>query len=168
MNDHHSERLEHILRIVFVLILGGILMIVQRWLLFEKFFIPGSNEAENPQVFFNYVYNPSSLIVWLFSALAIILWYLTTLKIRDKFRPKDTRPTTLLWFSYAILPIMSIVISCILFINSSGDLLPALSSFLVFDGILIFWIGTAISTPGIMANVVPLSNIWRFLLRIKG
>jgi hypothetical protein len=54
-----------------------------------------------------------------------------------------------------------------LFGSDNGSLFPLFAIFLVFDIAWIFWMGTAISTPAIMANVVPLSHLWRNLWRIR-
>jgi hypothetical protein len=161
-----SERLDEMLRMFAVAVSGAIFMVVQRWL-FENFLIPRFRYIGNPLVFLNYAYNPAIISVFAASVLSIILWYLTSLKLRDDWKPKDLKLATSIWFVFLLIPITIMAIFLWIIGNKSQILLPFSAISLVFDIIWLFWQGTSVVTPSTVSVAIPLSHLWRGLWRIK-
>ena len=181
MRNNSSQ--EQILRIAFVSLTGGMLLLIQRWIL-EKLFeaqiiteIRTSNTTQSciedsvhcSNMFIQYSYNQPAIIIYIVSIVSSLLWYYTALKLEPHFSPRDhTLPAQLKWGTFLLFPLLSILGIVYFNGNSIGpQALPFLCGFLIFDGAWIYWQATAISTPSILSPIIPWSQAIRDFWRIK-
>ena len=110
-------------------------------------------------------YMPGASIVFGAALIAIALWYLSARRSKIKAF-KDASPMRLVWALFLLIPIIGIAIA-LYFFNGSGDALLWLTSLYVFDILLLYWFGSAISSPGLLKFVPPFSFQIRSLMGLK-
>lgn len=177
----NNSRQEQILRIAFVSLTGGMLLLIQRSI-FEKLFeaqiiteivTPNPPSCpENPtfcsDLFIRYSYTPSAIIIYIISFVSSLLWYYTALKLEPYFSPRDdTSPARLKWGTFLLFPLLSILGTVYFYGSISPQALPFLCSFFIFDVAWIYWQATAMSTPLIVSPIIPWSQTIRDFWRIK-
>ena len=91
-------------------------------------------------------YYPGVSIVLSSALIAIALWYVSARRSKVKAF-KDASPMRLVWGLFLLLPIIGIILS-LSFFNPSQDALLWLTSLYVLDILLLYWFGSAISSPG--------------------
>ena len=102
-------------------------------------------------------------VVFALSLGATLLWSFLTAKAQIK-GSVDVSRWQVIWWLLGLLPIAGIAIALIFF-NQSDDALISLASFLIIDGlILLFWLPTAASSPGMFKNIPPGSFMIRRLI----
>jgi hypothetical protein len=113
-------------------------------------------------------YITSAVIVFLGTLLPLGLWALLTGKARAT--PKDMGGWALLWWLLLLIPILSICLGLYLACGqgiegSSQDALLSLTGLFVLDVLLLFWLPTAMNTPGnLRYGAVPFSFLVRKLI----
>lgn len=110
-------------------------------------------------------YMPGASIVFGAALIAIALWYLSARRSKIKAF-KDASPMRLVWALFLLIPVIGIAIA-LSFFNTSGDALLWLTSLYVFDVLLLYWFGSALSSPGLLKFVPPFSFQIRSLLGLK-
>ena len=91
-------------------------------------------------------YISGASIVFGAALIAIAFWYLSARRSKIKAF-QDASPMRLVWGLFLLIPIIGIILS-LYFFNSSGDALLWLTSLYVFDILLLYWFGSAISSQG--------------------
>jgi hypothetical protein len=155
-----GERVLEIVRIIIIAMLGALVVWAQGQLFLEGII---GIEVDTQEWFEDY-YFIGATIVYLTALFSAILWYFiaSIVKIDDV---NDSRSMAFVWWLLLLFPIIAIC-AALAFFNNSNDALLWLSLFYVFDVLLVFWFATAISSPGLLKFVVPLSMFLRRLLRL--
>lgn len=140
----NNSRQEQILRIAFVNLTGGMFLLIQRSI-FEKLFevqiisqivTPNPPSCfENPtfcgDLFIQYSYTPSAIIIYIVSFVSSLLWYYTALKLEPHFSPRnDTLSVQFKWVIFLLFSLLSILGSVYFYGNISPQALPFCAAFL--------------------------------------
>jgi hypothetical protein len=158
-------QIKEIIRTIATTVLVAILMFLVQPNLYSGGIIPIS---EGVETWVPDKYMTSAVIVFLSAALPLGLWALLTGKA--KATPRDMSGWALLWWIFLLIPILgacaSIYLACDAGIEgSSQDALLSLSGLFVLDILLLFWLPTAMNTPGnLRYGAVPLSLLVRQLV----
>ncbi|MBO3463175.1 hypothetical protein G7B40_029165 [Aetokthonos hydrillicola Thurmond2011] len=144
---------------VFSVLGAGIMFFVQPWV-YENRIIRISDVS--PDVWLEESYTSGAITVFAVSVISTLIWYLTAAKARVK-GSADVERWRLFWWIFLLLPIASICIA-IGFFNQSQDALLSLTALYIFDIILVFWLPTATSSPGLLMYLPPGAFILRRLL----
>lgn len=145
-----ESRLGEIIRIVVISLIGAVLMfLVQPWL-YRSGIVP----VDVPDIdeWIAGIYTPGATIVFTGSVISAGVWYV--IASRAKIRGGSDVPQMAgLWWLLGLLPVLSICIA-LYFFRGTDDApgteaaLLSLTGFYIFDVLLIFWLSTAISSPG--------------------
>lgn len=150
-----------IIRINIFLLIGAVLMFyLQPWLYNSKVIILTDVLTQN-WLYQNYF--PGSVIVYTTSLISTVLWLIMAVRAKV-IRSVDAYQWQVVWWVVGLLPILSICVA-IYFFKDSKDALLSLTSLYIMDILLLFWLPTATSTPGLLKYVPPGSF---FLRRIIG
>lgn len=104
-----------------------------------------------------------AVIVFAFSLLATLLWTFFAGKAQAK-GAVDVSRWQVMWWLLGLIPIAGIAIALIFF-NQSDDALLSLAGFFILDGlILLYWLPTATSSPGMFKHIPPGSFMLRRLI----
>lgn len=149
-----------IIRIIAVSALGAVLMFfIQPWV-YQSRLIP--IQDVRVEVWLRDYYSTGASIVFAASVIAAIAWYfMAKAKIRGV---SDTNGWRLFWWLLLLLPILSIFLGISIF-NPSKDALLSLTGFYIIDGaFLLYWLPTAISSPGTLMYIPPGAFVLRRLI----
>jgi hypothetical protein len=153
-----------ITRIVVFVVIGIFLMFVLQPLLYSTKIIYLSDVDVEDWV--KYFYMTKTVIVFCASVLASIIWLAFAATTKDH-RVTEVSKSQTWWWIIGLIPIVAIGFA----INpdknlteNSNDALLSLTFFYVFDFLLLYWITTATSTPGILMFIPPFSNVLRDLI----
>jgi hypothetical protein len=155
------SRLKEIAKIALVGVMGAVLMFAIQPLIFSTPLAPLRSVNRVEWVKNNYP--PGATIIFLACLIATIIWYCLALVLSQKAHTNESlKNMTWVWVTFFLVPIAGLATwSLYEYAKTSYEALPALIIFWVLDVFLIFWLGTAISSPGSFQNVVPLSEILR-------
>lgn len=157
-------RVPEIFRWFLAIAAGAIVISIQSWL-----FTSGSIALwdVNPTRWVASIFERASLIVWVVSSIASMIWYVMAVQMMRHFDPrKHTKSAMLKWWIVLLGPLLSLIGSIWIFGKGSTAAFPWLVGFLLLNMVLTFWLSTALSTPSILAHVVPLAFEIRRVLRI--
>jgi hypothetical protein len=148
-----------------IMAIGYILtMIIQPWL-FTSGLITFNLIGGDIDKWIRYEYSDSAMIVFVLSSLASFIWFGIALYYNDKDRQPGIQFMRLIWGGLSFIPVLSIIWSLSIF-QEGKDASGALLLLFPVDGILLFWLGTALSTPeSFKYGVIPGSYYLRHLLR---
>ena len=136
------------------------LLLIQPFL-FQMGFIPLLSVLSSEE-WVNTSYTPSAYLILFISLLMLLVWYWMTWKLNQRFlSAKKVNQMTSVWGVFLTIPVFGAIISFPLFIKSGFEAVPWLVVFWILDVAILFWIPTAISTPGQLAYVVPGSRFLR-------
>jgi hypothetical protein len=158
-------RTKELIRIIATVVLVGILMFLVQPNLYSGGIIPISEDVVTwvPEK-----YMTSAVIVLLSALLPLGLWALLT--GRAKAIPKDMGGWALLWWVLLLIPILGVCAGIYLACDpsregTSQDALLTLAGLFVLDILLLFWLPTAMNTPGnLRYGAVPFSLLVRKLI----
>lgn len=142
-----------IIRIIGCILLGFIIMILLQPLIYQNRMI---RVSDVPLSSFNADYIAGAWVVLAASILATVLWCLmaATAKVKGAI---DTFRWSVIWWLLGLLPIVGLGIA-LFFFNRSEDATLSLAVLFFLDGlILLYWLPTVTSTPGLLKYVPPLS-----------
>jgi hypothetical protein len=162
---HMIFQIKEIVRIIATVVLVSILMFLVQPNLYSGGVIPISEDVATwvPEK-----YVTSTVIVLLSAVLPLGLWALLT--VRAKATPRDMGGWTLLWWVLLLIPILGVCAGIYLACDASRegtsqDALLSLSGLFVLDILLLFWLPTAMNTPGnLRYGAVPFSLLVRKLI----
>lgn len=151
-----------IIRIILCIILGYVLMFYVQPLIYENGIIQlGLATAILKQVWFLDYYQ-GAWLVFAFSVIATIAWYVLAAKAKIK-GGNDTSKWSVVWWLFLLLPVLSTLIAIVLFKDKSSFI--SLSGLYILDGVfLLYWLPTATSSPGLLRNIPPGSQLLRSLI----
>ncbi|WP_375493376.1 hypothetical protein [uncultured Nostoc sp.] len=160
-----GSRSEEILRIFAVIMFGGLLMVVQRW-----WFSAGVIDlnVSDDELWVMEHFTPVAIIVFIDSVFWAGMWYLTALGSNNNYVPEKHYKQILIRWGGFFLATLAITVGVALYFyrDASSTALPLFVGFFIINTMLIYWVSTAISTPGLLAYVVPGSVLLRKLFRI--
>lgn len=148
-----------IVRIIVISLVGaGLAFLLQPWL-YRSGVI--SLTDVDPEVWVSDRYTIGVAIVFSVCLISTLLWYTLTSKAKVS-RPEDRSFWALMWWLFLLLPVLSICVS-LYFFNGSNDALLTLTGFYVLDSLIVFWLPTALNTPGELMYVAPGSGLRHLL-----
>lgn len=158
-----------LIRIIIISILGAILMFWIQPFLYKQGLIWEPN-IQNPQTALeNWVsldYTPAAFWVFGVSVVCTIVWYIMTSK-SQAHRPNEINQWQLYWWLIGLLPLISIGLG-IGFFNKIPEPRLSLAFFFLVDILILYWLTTATSTPGLLMYTPPLAAQLRDLLSRLG
>ena len=153
-------KISEIVRIFVISLLGAILMIVvQPWLYTSKWLWKpqDANDLETAlSLFVDKHYFPGNLYVLIASIFATIVWCLMSNKSRAS-RAEEIAQWRLYWWLMGLIPFISILIATFV-TNKKLDASLSLFPLFLLDMLLLYWLPTATSTPGLLIYTPPLAN----------
>ncbi|MGK7893573.1 MAG: hypothetical protein AB4372_08100 [Xenococcus sp. (in: cyanobacteria)] len=152
-----------IIRIIIIFVIGSILMFWLQPLIYTGRYIRISDYLPGVDLWVTDNYVVGAGVVFGFSLVATLLWSFFTAKAQIK-GAVDVSSWQVMWWLLGLLPIVGIGIA-LFAINESDDALLSLAGFFIFDGlILLFWLPTATSSPGLFKHIPPGSFLLRRLI----
>jgi hypothetical protein len=161
-----QERAWEVFRLFLAVVLGFILLQVGGWL-FSTGMIPLT--AVRPDRFVKYHYNPAALIVFWASLIGALLWWaIAVFQFEPKFSPKhDRKPARLVWWIIFTISIIIAGASLYIYGKTIPQTIPWMLGSLIIVMVINHWLATAVSTPFLMAHVVPGASWLQRFLRIS-
>jgi hypothetical protein len=146
-----------------IIAIGYILtMIIQPSLFSNGLITPDIVKVED---WIRYQYSKSARIVFVLSSLASFIWFGIALYYNNKDRRPGIQFMRLIWGGLSFIPVLSIIWA-LSSLQEGKDASGALLLLFIVDGSLLFWLGTAFSTPeSFKYGVIPGSYYLRHLLR---
>jgi hypothetical protein len=110
-------------------------------------------------------YMVGAAIVFGTALVATTLWYLSALRAKvTAFN--ETSSMRIIWAVLFLIPIVGICVA-LFFYNGSNEALLSLTAFYVVDVLVLYWLATAISSPGLLKFIPPGSFTVRHLMGLK-
>lgn len=107
-------------------------------------------------------YYRGAWVVFGFSVISTIAWYVLAAKAKTR-GGNDVSKWSVVWWLFLLLPVLSTFIAVLLFEEKYA--LISLSGFYLVDGVfLLYWLPTATSSPGLLRNIPPGSQLIRSLI----
>ncbi len=153
-----SSRAWEFLGLVAVTVIGAVLIPIESWI-----YGTGTISVTGVRIptFIRDMFTPSALIVFAISVIFAMLWWaVATFKFYSA-HPRGDSTAKLIWWLFALAPVLSIGVALYLYGKISPQAVPSMAVFLVFNMLLNYWLATAVSTPSLIAHVVPLARLWR-------
>jgi hypothetical protein len=152
-----------VIRILSVTIAGAVLMFLAQPWLYQSGTIPIT--LVEVETWIAEHYTPGTAIVFGSALVATILWYLSAIRARvTTFN--DASPMRLVWGLLLLVPIIGICVA-LYFYNNSQEALLSLTLMYVVDILVLYWLATAISSPGLLKFIPPGSFTLRHLVGLK-
>ncbi len=166
MTDDIQDRGWEIFRLFLAIILGFILLQLGGWL-FSSGIIPVT--VMRPAQFVKDHYNPAALIVFCASFIgAVIWWAIAVFRFKPKFSPReDTKPARLVWWAIFTLAICISGASLYIYGKTIPQAIPWMLGSVMIIMSINHWLATAVSTPFMLAHVVPGAQWLQRFLRIN-
>jgi uncharacterized membrane protein len=156
------ETLKEIFKVFASVVCGALLMFVIQPAIFQPPLSLVRLQFVQPTEWLKSSYTPAAIIVFFVCVIATIIWYCVTLRLDSKARQHEDIVKMTWWWCLLLSVITAIVIAVSYFYGK--DSLEAripLTICFALDTALIFWVGTAISSPGKYKKVVPFPNFLR-------
>lgn len=154
-----------IIRVIVLSLVGAILMFaIQPWI-YKQGLIWTPNQSDPQTALNNWAsrdYLGAALFVFGVSVTCTILWSVLTAK-SNAHRPNEIRQWSLWWWLLGLVPLLSIGVA-IGFLNQIAELRLSLALFFVLDIMILYWLTTATSTPGLLIETPPLARQLRYLI----
>lgn len=153
-------RAQEIVRIVIMVVIGASTLFFIQPLLYLRRII--SLGDVSPEQWIENAYTPASILIFTVSLAATGSWYIFASKANLR-QSKDTFSWRLLWWVIFLGPVLS-VLGGLYICRSSSDALISLTLMYTADILLMYWVTTAISSPGHTKFLPPGSFTMRSLL----
>lgn len=166
MTDDIQARGWEICRLFGAIFWGFILLQIGGWL-FSTGIIPLT--AIRPDQFVKYHYNPAAWIVFWASLIgAAIWWSIAVFKFKPKYSPReDEKSARLVWWIIFTVAICIAGVSLYVYGTTIPQTIPWMLGSLVIIMVINHWLATAVSTPFMLAHVVPGAQWLQSFLRIN-
>ncbi|MDJ0581747.1 hypothetical protein [Crocosphaera sp.] len=156
-------------RIIVIIFIGAILMFGIQPLLFRQGLIWTPN-VQDPrgalELWVSGDYTIAAFCVFGVSVICTFIWYFMASK-SQAHRPDEISKWRLWWAIMGLIPLMSIVVA-IGVLNTQAAARLSLTFFFVIDVLILFWLTTASSTPGLLMYTPPLAPQLRNFLSKLG
>lgn len=154
-----------IIRVIVLTLVGAILMFAVQPFIYRQGLI-WEPDVQNPKAalegFTNGDYIAAATFVFVASVFSTILWCVVTTKSKAH-RPDEIKQWSLWWWILGLVPVLSIGVAIGL-LNQIEEVRLSLAIFFVLDILLLFWLTTATSTPGLLMYTPPLARQMRELI----
>ncbi|MDJ0662349.1 MAG: hypothetical protein QNJ42_23110 [Crocosphaera sp.] len=158
-----------LIRIIIISIIGAILMFGIQPLLYKQGLIWEPDIQDPRAALESWVSRDYTIAAfWVFgvSLICAIFWYIMTNK-SQAHRPDEINQWRLWWWLIGLIPLISIGVAIGIF-NQVPELRLSLAFFFLIDILIVFWLTTATSTPGLLMYTPPLAPQLRDLLSRLG
>lgn len=150
-----------IIRVIVLSLIGAILMFAVQPFIYKQGLIWEPNV--NPEILESTLegwssgdYMTAAMFVFVVSVFSAILWCVLANKSKAH-RQDEVKPWSLVWWLLGLVPVLSIGVAIGLF-NQVEEVRLSLAIFFVLDILLLFWLTTATSTPGLLMYTPPLAR----------
>jgi hypothetical protein len=140
-----------LIRIFCVALAGAVLVFLAQPWLFQSGIIAITDVDVETWLAEKYTIGVS--IVYGTALFATLIWYLIAAKARVS-TAADVSKLRPLWGVLLLLPIVGICVA-LYFFNNSNEALLWLTFFYIVDAVVVYWLATAISSPGLLKYVPP-------------
>ncbi|NJL51592.1 MAG: hypothetical protein HC930_04110 [Hydrococcus sp. SU_1_0] len=158
-----------IIRVIIFSLLGAIFMFAVQPLIYKQGLLWEPN-VQNPEAaleaWASGEYMAAATCVFAISVFSTILWCVLAAKSKAH-RPDEIKQWSLWWWILGLIPILSIGVAIGL-LNSILEVRWSLAILFVLDILMLFWLTTATSTPGLVMYTPPLGRQMRDVLRKFG
>ena len=144
-------KIAEIVRIIILVVVGGLLMFFVQPTLFEKGIFPITDVPLDAWIQNDYM--TAARIIFAVCLVCTILWCVLTARARIE-GSRHVNPWFLTWWVIGVFPIVAIGIA-LYFFNRSEQALLVLTAFWIIDVLLLYWLTTAIATPRQLKYVPP-------------
>ncbi len=156
-----------IIRVIVLSLVGAIFMFVVQPSIYKQGLI-WEPDVQNSEAFLEAwasgEYMEAAMFVFGASVFSTILWCVLTAKSTAN-KLYEIQQWILWWWVLGLVPLLSIGVAIGL-INQIEEVRLSLALFFVLDILLLFWLTTATSTPGLLCHTPPLAHQMRdFLLK---
>ncbi len=154
-----------IIRVIVLSLVGAILMFGVQPFIYKQGLIWEPN-VQDPRAaldsWANGAYIGAASFVFGVSVVCTVLWCVMAAKSKAH-RPDEIKQWSLWWWILGLVPLLSIGVGIGVF-NPIAELRLSLAFFFVLDIMLLFWLTTATSTPGLLIETPPLARQLRDLI----
>ena len=154
-----------IIRVIVLSLIGAILMFAVQPFIYKQGVIWEPNVQEPEVALAGWAsgdYMTAAIFVFAVSVFSAILWCVLANKSKAH-RQDEVKPWSLVWWLLGLVPVLSIGVA-IGFFNDVEEARLSLAIFFVLDILLLFWLTTATSTPGLLMYTPPLARQLRNFL----
>jgi hypothetical protein len=147
---------QEIIRIIIITLVGGLIVF---WLQPQLYILRLITVADVPNLdtWLQNSYNTAAAIVFGTSVLATLLWMVMTATAKVQ-TGQDVLSWQLTWWLIGLLPLIGICVALWLF---GGESLYPLTGFFVVDALILYWLTTATSSPGLFKRTPPGASLFR-------
>jgi len=157
-------RLKEIIAILISSLIGLVFTLQIQPVLFQTGSIPLVNVT--PEEFHN-SYIVGALIVLFTALLFTSIWYLNALRLDSKVLSAELLNKMFsVWIIFLVIVILIAISTLSFYVQSASEALLWLVLFWILDVVFLFYLPTAIATPGQLAHVVPFSERLRKIFKI--
>lgn len=148
-----------IIRIILCIFFGYILMFYVQPLIYENGII---SLGQADQDFWLLDYYQGAWFVFAISIISTFGWSVLAARAKAK-TGREVANWLVVWWLFLLLPVLTILIAVLLFNEKYA--LVSLSGLYIIDGVFIlYWLPTATSSPGLLRNIPPGSQLLRNLI----
>ena len=158
-----------IIRVIVLSLFGAFLMFYVQPLIYRQGLLYRPSDVQNPesllQLFASGDYMNAAVIVFFVSALATILWCNLATKSKAN-KMEEISSWRLFWWLLGLVPVLSIGVAIAMLPETHNEARLSLALFFALDILIVFWLTTTTSTPGLLMYIPPLSlQIRNFLAK---
>ena len=148
-----------IIRIILSILFGYVLMFYLQPLIYENGII-SLGQADSDLWLLDYY--QGAWLVFGVSVISTITWYVFAANAKAK-GGRDISNWSVVWWLFLLLPVLSTLIAVLLFNEKYA--LVSLSGLYLIDGVFfLYWLPTATSSPRLLRNIPPGSQLLRSLI----
>ena len=158
-----------LINIIVFSMIGAILMFRIQPFIYKQGLIWQPNQEDSQTTLESWVsgeYTMAALWIFAVSLLCTFVWYFMASR-SQAHRPKQIQQWRGCWAIIAVIPVLSIGVG-IGFFNQVSEMRLSLAVFFLIDILILFWLTTATSTPGLLIYTPPLAMELRNLLSKLG
>ena len=154
-----------IIRVIILSLIGAILMFFAQPFIYRQGLL-WEPDVQNPdaalEAWTSGEYMAAAMLVFVISVISAVLWCVLASKSKAHMQ-NEVKPWILWWWLLGLVPILGLGIA-IGFLNQVEEVRLSLAIFFVLDILLLFWLTTATSTPGLLMYTPPLARQMRDFL----
>ncbi|MEG3436432.1 hypothetical protein V0288_04810 [Pannus brasiliensis CCIBt3594] len=155
-----------IIRVIVISLVGALLMFLVQPFIYKQGWMGKDPDLADPlaalESWANGSYMVAAGVVFGVSVICTIFWCAMAAKSKAH-RPDELRGWSLAWWILGLFPVLSIG-PAIGFFNPIAGLRLSLALFFVLDILILFWLPTASSTPGLLIYTPPFAHPLRDLI----
>jgi hypothetical protein len=164
---------EEAIRSILVTVIGAAFMfLIQPWLYQNTFMTPNDVTAD---VWVQTHYIHAATLTFSAAVVCQVIWYLLAIRFNTRGDDRKIQEQRVPWLILLLITLAIAGIAIYIFNvmggtiqGTSADALLSLIGFFFVDVLLVYWLATAISTPGLL-KFIPLGSVFirRYLLKLR-